>query len=225
MRATVHVADIRVSSALATLRKAPSAATTPGLRQANVALAAPLTPRLRPSPQLGRVALIAFWDDDDAIDRFNDSPAAAKFVDGWHARLEPLRAHGTWPGLDTDISKSRAVTGVGPVVVLTLGRLRYARAVPFLRASAKAEGAAVQAAGLIWGTGLARPPFVATCSLWESANASAEYAFGTAQLGHPEAINEGQAKPFHHQEAFIRFRPYAMRGALNGRNPLAAVAS
>ena len=29
-----------------------------------------------------------------------------------------------------------------------------------------------------------------------------------------------RAKPFHHEMAFIRFRPYASTGHLGGRNPL-----
>ena len=107
-------------------------------------------------------------------------------------------------------------------MVLTLGRLRLTRALPFFRTSAKAEGAVLDAPGLIWATGLARPPFVSTCSLWESAHAISEYAYGRERPAHPAAIATDRAKPFHHQSAFIRFRPYASDGSLDGRNPLAA---
>jgi hypothetical protein len=34
-------------------------------------------------------------------------------------------------------------------------------------------------------------------------------------------IATDRAKPFHHQSAFIRFRPYGSEGKLDGRNPLA----
>jgi hypothetical protein len=106
--------------------------------------------------------------------------------------------------------------------VLTLGRLRLTQTVRFVRASGLAERRAVASAGLVWATGMARPPFVATCSLWESGDALSAYAYGTGETAHPGAIAAHAAKPFHHQSAFIRFRPYASEGSLAGRNPLAA---
>ena len=92
---------------------------------------------------------------------------------------------------------------------------------PFFRASAKAEGAVLDAPGLIWATGLAKPPFVSTCSLWESSDALSAYAYSGAMPEHPAAIAADKAKGFHHESAFIRFRPYGSEGKLDGRNPLA----
>lgn len=223
MIASVHIADVGVRSALAMQRKAPRPASTPGLRHADVALAAPLSARVIPSPQLGRVGLVAFWDDDDALDRFlAQSPVAAALADGWRVRLEPLRAFGTWPGLPSDVPAARNVDHDGPAAVLTLGRLRLTQAPRFLRTSAKAAGAAIVAPGLRWGTALARPPFVATCSLWESADALSTYAYGHVEPAHPDAIATDREKPFHLQSAFIRFRPYGSDGSLAGKNPLPA---
>ncbi len=79
----------------------------------------------------------------------------------------------------------------------------------------------VEAPGLVWATGIARvPKIVATCSLWETSKAAATYAYGHREPAHSDAIAAGEAKPFHHQQAFIRFRPYAARGHLDGKNPL-----
>jgi heme-degrading monooxygenase HmoA len=64
------------------------------------------------------------------------------------------------------------------------------------------------------------PPFVASVSLWESSEAATDYAFSGHQAGHPEAVAAGRAKPFHHQEAFIRLAIGEIRGSLTGRNPL-----
>jgi hypothetical protein len=165
--------------------------------------------------------MVAFWDDDAALDRFlADHPVAEALATGWRTRLEPLRAFGSWPGLDADVPRARAVPHDGPAAVLTLGRFKWRRAVPFLRTSRKAELAVVDAPGLLWATGMARPPFVATCSLWESSDALSDYAYGDAGDPHPGAIAADRAKPFHHREAFIRFRPYASEGRLDGRNPL-----
>jgi hypothetical protein len=224
MIASVHIADVGARSALGIVRKAPAPGSINGLRNAGVGLAAPLRSALLPSVQLGRVALVAFWDDDAALDRFlRDDPLAAKLESGWRLRLAPLRAYGSWPGLPESVPSQRNVDHEGPVAVVTMGRLMPSQAIRFLRASAKAEASVLKAPGLIWATGFARPPrFVATCSLWESTKALSTYAYGRSDPGHPDAIASGEAKPFHSQQVFIRFRPYDSHGSLGGKNPLAA---
>jgi hypothetical protein len=221
MIASVHIADVGVRTALGRAGKAPRPSDLPGLRHANVGLAAPLSKRMLPSPQFGRAGLIAFWDDEASLDRFEaDHPLAQLLADGWHARLEPLRMFGSWPGVPDDIARSRTDDVDGDKVVLTLGRLRLPQAPRFLRTSAKAEGALAGASGLTWATGLAKPPFVATCSLWQSSKALSDYAFGHGDAAHADAIKEQARKQFHHESAFIRFRPLAIRGSLDGKNPL-----
>jgi hypothetical protein len=220
MIASVHIADIGAATALRALGRTPKSKSTTGLRHANVAIAAPLSSSTRPSPQFGRFALLAFWNDEASLDRFLDADRLAEQLrGGWQARLEPLRMHGSWPGVPDDVSQSRSVDYSGPAVVFTLGRLRLTQTRRFIRTSAQAEGAATQAPGLVWGTGLARPPFVATCSVWESSRALATYAYGHSEPAHHNAIETDQTKPFHHQSAFIRFRPLASSGSLGGRNP------
>ncbi|MSO79333.1 MAG: spheroidene monooxygenase [Acidimicrobiia bacterium] len=221
MIASVHIADISRRAALRVLRKAPTAATVPGLRFANNALAAPLSGSLLAAPQFGRAGLVAFWDDEASLDHFlAEHPTARALADGWRVRLEPLRIHGSWPGVPDDLPRSRTVDHVGPAAVLTLGRLKFNRALAFLRTSAKAEGAVVNAPGMRWATGLAKPPFVCTCSLWESDDAVRAYAYSDAPPEHSNAIATDRAKGFHKQSAFIRFRPYGSEGKLDGKNPL-----
>jgi len=221
MLASVHLADVEPRAALAVLRRAPDPASIPGLRSARVALVTPLRTSFVPKPVFGRVGLVSFWDDDAALDAFEaGNDAAAPFSDGWRMRLEPLRSHGTWSGLDPDLPHKRTVDYEGTAAVLTLGRVRLPRALSFLRASTKAEAATYDAPGMIWGTAMARPPFVATCSLWENSEAIAAYAFGADGEPHPGAMQADRAKPFHHESAFIRFRPYAVKGSLSGKNPL-----
>jgi hypothetical protein len=221
MLASVHLADVRPRAAFGVLRRAPDVASTPGLRSANVGLATQLRTRFLPSAEFGRVGMVSFWDDDASLDAFEAQHASEPlFAHGWSARLAPLRAFGRWPGLDPDVPRSRRVDYDGTALVLTLGRLRMSQAVRFLRTSAKAEAATANAPGLLWATALARPPFVATCSLWENASSIAAYAFDDKQAPHPIAISRDRERPFHHIEAFIRFRPYQVRGSLGGKNPL-----
>jgi hypothetical protein len=218
--ASVHIADVGVGTALKVLRKAPTPASVSGLRQAHVALTGVLGKGVLPKPTLSRVALVAFWDADDALGRFLvDHPLAKTLAGGWRVRLDPLRAWGSWPGVPDDLSRSRTIDYEGPAAVLTLGRLRWPQGLRFLRTSAKAEAAVVEAPGLTWATGMARPPFLSTCSLWQSSDALSAYAF-TQGGAHHGAIAADRGKPFHHQSAFIRFRPYASAGSLDGKNPL-----
>ena len=223
MPASVHISDLDARSALTLLVRGPRLGGLPGLLHADVAAAAPLSGSLRPTPQPRRVALVAFGEDDAAIDDFEARhPLAERLGGGWRVRLEPLRAFGAWPGLSSDVPRSRAVDHEGPAAVLPLGRVRLPQVPRFLRTSAAAEGRAVESPGMLWGTALARPPFVATCSLWESAAAIRSYAYGPDEEPHPHAIVADRDKPFHHRSAFRRFRPSRSEGGLAGRNSLAA---
>lgn len=223
MIASVHVADLRVTAALSAVRRTNLQRTIGGLRHANLAFAAPLGPSVVPRPSLRRVVMVATWDGDAALDRFLTIDRFAEvFQNGWHVRLQPLRASGSWPGLDSAISRSRQVPQSGPLAVLTLGRLRTRRAVDFFRTSARAEAQILESPGLIWATGMGLPPFVGTCSLWRDAASLMSYAYGASNSRHGAAIAQTARDPFHHLSAFARFRPYASVGELHGKNPLGA---
>src|SRR6266850_6945511 len=110
MIASVHISDVGARSVLKVLRRAPRPVSTPGLRHANVGLTAPLSGSVLPSPTFRRVGLVAFWDDDDALDGFlSDHPMAATLAGGWHVRLDPRRASGSWPGLPGDVPATHDV--------------------------------------------------------------------------------------------------------------------
>jgi hypothetical protein len=219
--ASVQLADLGPAGTLRAIRRRPKPSDTPGLLAAEVAVFVPLA--LSGPPPIRRAGLIAFWDDNDAFERFlEDNPIREQFSDGFQARLRPLRAHGAWPGLPADVPSSRAVGHHGPVVVLTLGQLRFSQAVRFLRTSRPAERAAAAHDGMVWGSAAARPPFVATMSIWQNAQMTAAYAYGQQQPAHSEAISAQQRKDFHRQSAFIRFAPTQLEGTLHGSNPLDA---
>ncbi|MBV9795564.1 MAG: spheroidene monooxygenase [Actinobacteria bacterium] len=219
MIASVHLAAAGSAMVIRALRRPPAARSQPGLRWAATMLTAPLSRSLVAKPDLHRIARLAFWDDEQALDAFLASPAAAPLAGGWHVRLAPVRASGDWPGL-TDQPMGDPVDG--PAVAVTLGRLRLSQTGRFLRASARAEAAALDAPGLLWGLALACPPLVATCSAWRDTSALAAYAYRAR--GHADAVAAQQRRPFHQRSAFIRFRPYDSTGALEaGPAPSAAV--
>jgi hypothetical protein len=135
--------------------------------------------------------------------------------------MTPLHVYGAWAGLPGLPAKEIAVAADEPVAVLTLGRLRRLR--PFLKASARAEGEAIADPAMLASTGLARPPrMVATFSIWRNVEGMREYARGRRDGAHPAATAAHRANSFHHESAFVRFRPYASQGSWDGRDPLAA---
>ena len=133
---SAHVANTSVLSALR--RKTPQPADVPGLRSARTALCAPFTPGVLPRPQLGREGMVAAWQDDESLDRFlADHPTGRAFAEGWHVRMELVRAAGVWPGIDDnmmDIAGNKAAGMTGPSVAITIGTAYLRSAIQIGRA-------------------------------------------------------------------------------------------
>lgn len=225
MIASVHLAATGTRRGLrAYLRGAPDPAAVPGLTYAETVLTAPMGPAVLPKPTAAEVGLIASWDDDEHLDRFlADSALAGPFASGWHVRMRPVRVFGAWPKMPGLPKQATAVADEEPVVVLTLGRPRATKLHAFLPTSARAEAALGGARGLLASTGLAHPPrLVSTFSVWESAAAMRAYAEDAAGP-HMAAVRADRETRFHHESAFIRFRPYFSTGTWRGRDPLAGL--
>lgn len=224
MIVSVHLAEVGWRRAPGLLRRRPDPAEVQGMTYAEPALSLPLRDGPVPRPGPGRFALIAAWDDDRALDDFlAGHPLAERLAGGWHVRLEPVRLYGSWAGMPGLPKRESPVEDEEPVAVLTLGRPRLGRTVPFLRTSARAERAAIDSPAVLASTALARPPrFVSTFSLWRSSAAMREYAH-SGDGAHQAAVRADRARPFHHESAFVRFRPYASEGSWDGRDPLAAI--
>jgi heme-degrading monooxygenase HmoA len=223
MIASFHLADVGRVAGLRLLRRATPSDLAPGLRYAVLAAASPLSANRLPRPDPGRVALIAAWDDDDAIDHFlADHPLAQALRGGWRTRLAPTHIFGAFPPLNGLVSDAPpAMDDEEPAAALTIGRLRLSQAPRFLKASAGAERLAVRDPSMLRGTGLARPPgLVATFSLWRTTREMRAYAGGRSGAEHRDAVKAHAERPFHHVSAFIRFRPYGAEGEWDGENPL-----
>jgi hypothetical protein len=224
MIVSVHIAQLGPRDALEVLLRQPRAGSVPGLTYAETTANAPLGEPLLPPRQLGRVGMIAAWESDEALDEFSSGhPVARRLAAGWEVRLQPLRASGAWAGMPGLPARPLPVDEQEPVGILTLGRLRLLRTGAFRRSAGPAEAAALDSPALLAGTGLARPPrLVATFTLWRSAAAMREFAYGR-DIPHQAAIDADRVRPFHHESAFVRFRPYASRGRWGEGDPLAGL--
>lgn len=221
MIVSVHISEQGVRRSLALLRKGKRPLEASGLRYAEAAGLVPLATKAPPLPPRGTI-LISSWDDDDALDRFLE----ANPIEGYHVRMRPTRIIGAWPDMPGLPAEEEPMEADEPAAVLTLGRPQLLRLPPFLRTSRAAEALAVNHPALVKGTAAARlPRFVATFSIWRTVSEMRDYALGRPDPGHLNAIKSDRKKSFHHQEAFVRFRPYATAGTWAGSDPLADYSS
>jgi hypothetical protein len=218
MLLSVHLADLGLARALSAHRLRARPGLVEGLVYAELTTLAPLGPRLAPTPTPGRLGLIAAWERESALEEFLERhPLARQLAGGWRVRLQPTRIFGAWPELPDVVPRELPMDAGEPVAALTLGRLRLAQAPRFLRASALAEGQALSEPGLLWSTGLGRPPrLVATFSIWRDVAALRDYVEGRTGAAHRAAVREQAERPFHRHSAFIRLRPYAAEGRWEG---------
>jgi len=227
---SAHVSNTSPVKAL--LRKTPKPATSPGLKSARTGICAPFTNRALPSPQLGREAMIACWEDEAALDRFlSDDPTGQAFAAGWTARLELVRAVGVFPGLDDDMvalagTKFRDVTG--PSIAFTMGTAYLKTAATFIRVNNGLERQFLKTPSGLWGTALTnlQQRFVATISVWESLDAAADYmktgAHGAAVKAHFDPAKDPNGHTFVTAGGFLGFRPLSVSGSVDGKNPIPA---
>ncbi len=227
MIVSVHITEVGRLNAQRLLLQRLDAGGVAGMSYAEVVFPAALGHRASyalPRPQLSRIGLIAAWEDDAALDRFlAGHPFAEHLSGGWHTRLQPLHCFGSWTGMAGLPDEALPVEDDEPVAVLTLGRLRISRTLAFLKSAAPTERDAAANPAVVAVTGFGRftpPRLVSTFSIWRSAAAMREYAFGGGG-SHQAAVKVDRAKPFHRESAFIRFRPYASHGTWDGRDPLA----
>jgi len=221
--ASFHLAEVGRRGGLRLLRRKLAPGDAPGLRYGVLAVAAPLGASRLPRPDPGRVALIAAWEDEQALDGFLAEHRLAQALrDGWRARLQPAHIFGAFPPLDGLVGEDPPrMSEDEPAAALTIGHLRLSQTRRFLKAGLEAERLAVQDPAMLRGTGLARPPhLVATFSLWRTTREMRAYAGGGSGPGHRAAVKAHAERPFHHVSAFIRFRAYGTEGEWDGENPL-----
>ena len=217
MHTTVLIAGGPARDALSLRRSAPRAPSTHGLRYSAVATAAPLGTGF-PRPQFGRSTLVAFWDSAEAADAGLVGRWAPGEFEGLRIDGVAERCIGSWPGVPINLPTAPEALHRGAVLVMTIGRLRLLQAPRFFRAGAKAERHILASPGLTWATGLAAPErrTLFTVSWWHDHEAMDAAVRGVGD--HRDAMAEQAKRDFHHESAFVRFRPVSVEGALEGKN-------
>lgn len=230
---SLHLVDTTVAGSLK--RKAPDPTEVAGLRSARKLLAAPFGGRHVPAPQPSRGGIVAFWDDDEALDDFLEwHPLALDLNRGWMVRMQPLQTSGAWCGLSIDLPSEVAASHDGPTIVLTIGNVRPSKLPGLQRHTTQIERQVLAAPGHVWGSAFAGPPRVlSTFSVWDSPASMEGFArHGAHRRGItasvPKDRRAGQpafadGTNYFTEAAFVRLRPYETNGHLSGRNPMPGI--
>jgi len=226
---SIHLIDTTLQTSLR--RKLPNIAEVAGLRSVRKVLAAPFSGKVVATPQPSRGGFVAFWDDVEALDDFDEwHPGAREFRNGFTLRAEPLKASGAWPGLSVAVDAEEARAHDGPVIGLTIGNVRLAKFGALQKRNVGIEQQAMASPAFVWGTALAGPTrLLCTLSVWESAAGLNEFARTGA---HRNGIRDSvlaerpagevpfQSTTFFSESAFLRCRLLSTSGGLQGKNPL-----
>lgn len=220
MIASVHLTDSPMLSNLR--RRTPKPDEVDGLRWSNKAMCGQLSPTARPDVQPGRGGLVAWWEEEEALDAFLAvDPRAAPFVDGWSVRLRPTRTRATWPDAEFDPFPHPAERHEGVHAAITLGTALLPRLPRFLKVSSNLEDQFLHDEGGLWGVAMTLPPkVVMTLTFWRDQDATDAYVHSGA---HSQAMKDHYDFPsddheFISQGGFFGFQPYSMTGRLTGKN-------
>lgn len=220
MIASVHIVD---SSPVRNLRRrTPRVRDVDGLRWAKKAICGQFSPGAMPDAQPGRGGMVAWWDDDAALDRFeSDHPSAPLVADGWSVRLRPTRTRARWPDADFDPFPQPDERHDGMHAAITLGTAHLRTFPRFLRASSPLDDQFVADPDGIWGIAVTMPPrTVMTLTFWTDQDRTDAYVRSGAHADAMKAHYDFRTDEheFIDTGGFFGFEPYAMRGALQGKN-------
>jgi hypothetical protein len=220
-----HLALLSPSLTLRTLRRGPRAA---GLRHAEclavMRLGSPAVSLER--MQLRRLAMFAEWEDEAALERFlADEDLGRRLSGGWHVRLQYLRRYGEVAALAGLPVRAGRWDPEEPIVAVTLARLKLPELPRFLKWGRPVERLVVGHPGTTFATAAIRPPRTfSTFTIWRSVRAMTDMVHGRSAVPqaqtHAVAMAEQHRRDFHHESAFMRFRPLSEHGAWEGRRLL-----
>lgn len=138
----------------------------------------------------------------------------------WTLLLEPLEGHGFWDGKQPFGQLPKTSDYEGPVGILTRATIRLSKLSRFWSNVTAVANRMAGAKGFIGSVGIGEIPWIkqATFSLWESKDSMKLFAYQMQE--HAAVINKTRKENWYSEEMFIRFKPIASFGSLNGVDPL-----
>ena len=220
-----HLALLPPSATVRALRRAPQAV---GLRHAEcLALMRLGSPAISVERmQLRRLAMFAEWEAESALERFlADDALGRRLADGWHVRLQYLRRYGEIAALAGLPVRAGEWDLDEPIVAVTLARLKLPELPRFLKWGRPVERLVAHHPGTTFATAAVRPPRTfSTFTIWRSVRDMTDMVHGRSAVPqahrHAVAMAEQHRRDFHHESAFMRFRPLSEHGTWDGRRLL-----
>jgi len=223
-----HLAELPPLTTARALARPPRPAAVPGLRHAEclalMRLGSPTVSLER--MQLRRLALFAAWDGEAALERFLAQDALGlQLRGGWHVRLRYLRRYGEIAALAPLPQRAGDWDPEEPMVAVTLARLRLPELPRFLSWGKPVERLVADHPGTTFSTAAFRPPrHFSTFSIWRTVREMTDMVHGRSDVPDPHthavAMKEQRRRDFHHESAFMRFRPLSEHGTWQGRTLL-----
>ncbi len=164
------------------------------------------------------LALFAFWDSEAHLDRFLEAPPYRVFARaGWHVRLRFYRRWGTYAGLDEAKPYTELANPEGPVVAVTVARLKLIETLRFARWGKPVEAQVRDHPGVTRAAVGFRPlNTFSTFSTWRSEEDMLSMVRGREAerdgTGHRDAMRERARRDFHYEFTTMRFVPLSEHG-------------
>jgi hypothetical protein len=187
-----------------------------------MALGAPILSPAR--MQLRHLAVFASWKSEQALDSFlMETDLGRTLATGWHVRMEFLRRWGRVAGFDDLPEHAGEADPSGPVIAVTLARLRLPEVLRFIRWGKPVEELVRDHPGATLALAAMRPPrTVSTFSVWRSQREMLDMVGGRSAISgaerHAAAMVERERRDFHHEFTTLRFRPLEEHGTWEGRS-------
>ena len=154
------------------------------------------------------------------------------FISGWWRffncevytiLLEPLEGHGKWDGKDVFGIFPKQSAYDGKIAVLTRATIRISRLKNFWKNVDGVASKMHSADGFITSVGIGEMPWIrqATFSIWQSKAQMKSFAYKMHE--HANVIKKTRTEKWYSEDMFVRFRPIASFGTLNGADPLHVV--
>lgn len=152
------------------------------------------------------------------------SPFIAKYLKFFRCEiftiiLQPIEGHGEWDGKKPFGELPKQTNYDGVVCVLTRATIRLNRLRNFWKHTSAVAAQMANAPGFMASVGIGEIPFLkqATFSIWQSKELMKQFAYGMLQ--HTEVIRKTRNEKWYSEDMFVRFKPIAWFGKLNGINP------
>lgn len=165
-----------------------------------------------------RLGFIAWWAGEEHLDAFLQQPPYAVFLrPSWHVRMRAYRRWGTYPPLDEARIYEELAEPEGPVIGLTLARLKLTETFRFARWGKPVEVQVRDHPGVTRATVAFRPlNTFSTFSMWRSEGDMLDMVRGRRAdidgASHRNAMVERGRRPFHYAFTTMRLIPLSEHG-------------